>query len=103
MTSPMNATPYSITPSQGVNPNLSKVEQARAVAQQFEGVFLNQMLSAMFEGVGDNDAFGGSYAEDTYRGLMTETYADTITKAGGIGIADSIMRELIGLQEMEQE
>ncbi|SNY94274.1 Rod binding protein [Cohaesibacter sp. ES.047] len=98
----LNATPYSITPGQGINSNLSKTEQARSVAEQFEGVFLNQMLSAMFEGVGDDDALGGSYAEDTYRDLMTETYADTITKAGGIGIADSIMRELIGLQEMEQ-
>lgn len=98
----LNATPYSITPAQGLQSQLSSKEQARAVAEQFEGVFLNQMLSAMFEGVGENDAFGGSYAEDTYSGLLTETYADTITKSGGIGIADSIMRELIGLQEMEQ-
>ncbi|WP_319533463.1 rod-binding protein [uncultured Cohaesibacter sp.] len=98
----LNSTPYSITPSQGINQNISKVEQARAVAEQFESVFLSQMLSAMFEGVGDEDSFGGSYAEDTYRGLLTESYADTISKSGGIGIADSIMRELIGLQEMEQ-
>lgn len=55
----------------------------------------------MFEGIGDNDCLGGGYAEQTYRGLLTETYADTITKSGGIGIADSIMRELISLQEME--
>ena len=98
----MNSTPYSITPGQGINQNIGKVEQARAVAEQFESVFLSQMLSAMFEGVGDDDALGGSYAEDTYRGLLTESYADTISKSGGIGIADSIMRELIGLQEMEQ-
>lgn len=98
----LNATPYSITQGQGLQSQLNSKEQARTIAEQFEGVFLNQMLSAMFEGVGENDAFGGSYAEDTYRGLLTETYADTITKSGGIGIADSIMRELIGLQEMEQ-
>ncbi|WP_114009359.1 rod-binding protein [Cohaesibacter intestini] len=98
----LNATPFSITPNQGLNSQLNSKEQARAVAEQFEGVFLNQMMSAMFEGVGKDDAFGGSYAEETYRGLLTETYADTITKSGGIGIADSIMRELISLQEMEQ-
>ena len=98
----LSATPYSITPQQSLQGNLSPKEQARAVAEQFEGVFLNQMLSAMFEGIGENDVFGGGYAEDTYRDLLTETYADTITKSGGIGIADSIMRELIGLQEMEK-
>ena len=98
----LNATPYSITPQQGLQSGLSRQEQARKVAEEFEGVFLNQMLSAMFEGVGESDAFGGSYAEDTYRGLLTETYADTITKSGGIGIADSIMRELISLQELDQ-
>ena len=99
----LGPTPYSIAqPKTALNSNASKEEQARAVAEQFEGVFLTQMLSAMFEGVGENDAFGGSYAEETYRGLMTETYADAMTKAGGIGIADSIMRELISLQEMEQ-
>ncbi|WP_373237707.1 rod-binding protein [Cohaesibacter celericrescens] len=97
----VNATPYSIT-EQGSLQNLSRKEQARQVAEQFEGVYLTQMLSSMFEGIGKDDAFGGSYAEDTYRGLLTETYADTITKSGGIGIADSIMRELISLQEVEQ-
>lgn len=100
--STMSATPYSINQQQAFSANQTPLEKARATAEQFEGVFLNQMLSAMFEGVGKNDAFGGGYAEDTYRGLLTETYADTLTKAGGIGIADSIMRELISLQEMEQ-
>ncbi len=99
---PTSATPYSLSPVQTGHQNMSPKEQARATAEQFEGVFINQMLSAMFEGIGENDAFGGGYAEDTYRGLLTETYADTITKAGGIGVADSIMRELIGLQEMEK-
>ena len=98
----LQASPFSIADHQPLQTNLSKQEQARAVAEQFEGVFLNQMLSSMFEGLGENGAFGGSYAEDTYRGLLTETYADTITKSGGIGIADSIMRELLSLQEMEK-
>lgn len=98
----VNATPYSINQQQAFNSSQTPMEKARATAEQFEGVFLNQMLSAMFEGVGDNDIFSGGYAEETYRGLLTETYADTLTKAGGIGIADSIMRELISLQEMEK-
>lgn len=98
----INAAPFSVIQSQGDQANLTPTEKARAVAEEFEGVFINQMLSSMFDGVGDEDSFGGSYAEETYRGLLTETYADAISKSGGIGIADSIMRELISLQEMEQ-
>ena len=98
----VNAQPISLITSKGLDPSLSKKEQARKSAEEFEAVFINQMLSTMFEGVGENDYFGGSYETDTYRGLLTETYADAISKSGGLGIADNIMRELISLQEMEE-
>nr|WP_319513477.1 rod-binding protein [uncultured Cohaesibacter sp.] len=97
----VTSTPFSIAQNTGVQTNLSREEQASQAAQQFESVFLSQMLSGMFEGVGD-DEYGDSYAQNTYRSLLTETYADEITKSGGIGIADSVMRELISTQEMEQ-
>lgn len=95
------ASPFSLGLGQSQQA-LSPKAQARQVAEQFEGIFINQMLSGMFEGLGQEDPFNGGYAEETYRGLMTETYADTIAKSGGIGIADNIMRELIGLQEIEK-
>lgn len=95
------ASPFSLGLGQQ-SKSLTPKEQAQQVAEQFEGIFINQMLSGMFEGVGDEDTFNGGFAEETYRGLMTETYADTIAKSGGIGLADNIMRELIGLQEIEK-
>jgi Rod binding domain-containing protein len=97
----VNSVPFSIAQNKGIQSNLSKEEQARQAAQQFESVFLSQMLSGMFEGTGE-DEFGDSYAQNTYRSLLTETYADEITKSGGIGIADSVMRELLSAQEVEQ-
>ncbi|WP_316860048.1 rod-binding protein [uncultured Cohaesibacter sp.] len=96
----INAAPFSITQGNGIQSNLSNEEQARQAAQEFEGVFISQMLSNMFEGVGETGLTGGSYASSTYQSLLTETYADEITKSGGIGIADSVMRELLSLQEM---
>ncbi len=95
------ASPFSLGLGQQ-SQSLTPKQQARQVAEQFEGIFINQMLSGMFEGIGDEDTFNGGFAEETYRGLMTETYADTIAKSGGIGLADNIMRELIGLQEIEK-
>jgi flagellar protein FlgJ len=72
---------------------------ARAIAKDFEAVFLNTMLSQMFAGIKTPEPFGGGHAEETYRGMMVEEYAKAITDSGGIGIADAVHRQLIELQE----
>lgn len=73
--------------------------KARAMAEDFEAVFLNTMLSQMFAGIKTPEPFGGGHAEETYRGLMVEEYAKAITESGGIGVADAIHRQLVELQE----
>jgi Rod binding domain-containing protein len=42
---------------------------------------------------------GGSGASGTWRSFLTEQYAKTVTKAGGIGIADQVYKSLIAQQE----
>jgi len=71
----------------------------REKAEDFEAVFLSQMLRPMFDTVPTDGITGGGQAESVYRGLMVEEMGKSISKAGGIGIADSIYRELIKLQE----
>ena len=44
-----------------------------------------------------NEGTGG----ETWRSFLTEEYANEITKAGGIGIADQVMREILSLQEQK--
>lgn len=74
-------------------------EAARAAAEQFEAVFLSQMLAPMFNTVPTDGLTGGGHAEEVYRGMMVEEIGKEIAKQGGIGIADSIFREIIKLQE----
>lgn len=71
----------------------------REKAEDFEAVFLSQMLRPMFDTVPTDGLAGGGQAESVYRGLMVEEMGKSISKGGGIGIADSIYRELIKLQE----
>lgn len=66
----------------------------RKVAQEFEAVFLAQMLAPMFENVGNNDLFGEEYANGVYKSMMVDQYANSISKAGGIGIARRIEAQL---------
>jgi len=76
-------------------------KQARKVADDFEAVFLSQMLKPMFEGIKPEAPFGGGNSEAMWRSMQIEEYGKAITKAGGIGIADSVYREMIKLQEVK--
>ncbi|MDA1133278.1 MAG: rod-binding protein [Proteobacteria bacterium] len=75
-------------------------DKAREAAEQFEAVFLAQILDTMFEGVSTEPPFGGGAGEGIFRSLMNAEIADDIAKSGGVGIADSIYRELLRLQEV---
>lgn len=73
--------------------------QAHLKAQEFESMFIAQMLESMFgESVG-TEAFGDSDSFDIYKGLMMDAYGKEISKAGGIGIAPYVETELLRLQE----
>jgi len=74
-------------------------EALREAAQDFEAVFISQMIKPMFETLPTDTMFGGGQAETIYRGLMVEEYGKAVAKGGGIGIADSVYRELLKLQE----
>jgi flagellar protein FlgJ len=40
--------------------------------------------------------------EEIFRPMLIERYAEALSQAGGVGIADSIVRELMRLQETVQ-
>lgn len=76
----------------------SQTDQARHVAQEFESVFLNEMLAPMFEGLSTDGLGGGGVGEEMFRPLLIDRYAQAITHAGGVGISDQIVRELTHMQ-----
>ena len=77
-----------------------KLRQAKETAEQFEAVFLSQMLTHMFSGIKADKLFGGGSAEETYRTLMVQEYGKILAKAGGVGIADAVLKEILTLQEV---
>jgi peptidoglycan hydrolase FlgJ len=88
--------PVPALPSANVSP--AAAAKARASAQDFEAVFLNSMFSHMFAHVNEGPYSGGEAAK-TWRSFLTEEYSKTFAKAGGIGIADSVYKQLIAVQE----
>jgi Rod binding domain-containing protein len=73
--------------------------KARGVAQDFEQVFLNSMFSQMYTGIDGQGPFGGSQATGVWRSFLTNEYAKSFAKAGGIGLGDHVYRALIAQQE----
>jgi Rod binding domain-containing protein len=73
--------------------------KARAAAQDFEAVFLNSMFANMFTGIDGDGPFGGGTGTGVWRSFLTDEYAKTFAKSGGIGISDHVYRSLIAMQE----
>jgi Rod binding domain-containing protein len=80
--------------------NTSSKAQAMAAAQDFEAVFLNSMFQEMFTSIDGDGPFGGGGATGVWRSMLTDQYARSFAKAGGIGIADQVYRTLIAQQEI---
>jgi flagellar protein FlgJ len=73
--------------------------QAQKVGLEFEQMFLAQMLQPMFDALPTDGMFGGGTGERMFRSFQVDEYAKAITKTGGIGIADSVARHIITMQE----
>jgi Rod binding domain-containing protein len=68
-------------------------------AEELEGVFLNTLMSQMFSSLESDGLFGGGHAEETWRSMQSEQYADIMSQNGGVGMADQIMANLLAIQE----
>lgn len=77
------------------------IEKAREAAVEFEAVFLAQMLQPMFEGIESNGLFGGGHAESMHRSMLVEEYGKSLAEAGGIGLADEVLAEMLKMQETQ--
>jgi Rod binding domain-containing protein len=79
-------------------PALDPKSKARTAAVDFEAQFLNSMFNEMFTDIDGDGPFGGGPAVGVWRSFLSEQYAKTFAKAGGVGIADHVYRELIAQQ-----
>ena len=71
---------------------------AYKAAQDFESVFLGQMVAQMYTGLDAQGTFGGGFAEETYRSLLYQELGRQMSASGGVGIADAVYAEMVKLQ-----
>jgi|GEM_PF-1329603 len=83
------------------SPKVSE-EQITKTAEDFEAVFISQMLKHAFEGQKPNEVMGGGSSEEIYNDMMIDEYGKLIARTGGVGLADTVKQHMINLQEVEK-
>ncbi len=72
--------------------------RAEAAAQEFEAVFIAQLLEPLFASVETPAIAGGGKSEAFFKGLLQENYAKAFAERGGFGLAAHVKAALIELQ-----
>lgn len=73
--------------------------KARKHADDFETMFLEQMVERMTASSGTEGPLGeNGTGGEIWRSQLNQQYAKQIQKAGGLGISDQVMRDLLRIQ-----
>ncbi len=80
----------------------SRKQKVAETAQAFEASFLSAMLQPMFASLNTEAPFGGGKGEEMFRSFLTEAIARQVAKGGGVGVADTVQREMLKLQGLTE-
>ena len=89
---------FSLTAPKSATPNARDVD---AAARDFEAVFISQMFEQMWSGVKTDGPGGGGTGEGIFRSMMIQDIGRQIAAQGGMGLADSVKREMLAMQEVK--
>jgi Rod binding domain-containing protein len=81
-------------PQTGQSSNVRKVVEA---ARQFEAVLLESFLRQLEQSFSTLPGGEDSLSVDGYRDMGTQAMATAVAQAGGLGIADMVVRNLLHL------
>ncbi|SVD36755.1 uncharacterized protein METZ01_LOCUS389609 [marine metagenome] len=96
---PKTSYEISNTATKKLNPNITSLNDA---AEQFEALFLAQMLKSARAAKLSEDVLGNS-ATETYYAMMDNELAQKLSKAGNFGIAEALIRQFGGNVEEENK
>lgn len=74
-------------------------DKTKEAAKDFEAVFISEMISHMFEGIGTDPLFGGGQGEEMFRSTLIQEYGKQMVKGQGIGISDQLQKMMIQMQQ----
>jgi len=91
---PMNPswTPTSV----GQGPGVQKIDEGKLkkVCEDFESIFISQMLKVMRKSVPKSGLLDGGSQQDTYLSLFDEELSKSMAKRGGIGLGKILYQNI---------
>ncbi|HEY8192212.1 MAG TPA: rod-binding protein, partial [Alphaproteobacteria bacterium] len=91
----MNASQASAAQASAKTKQAKDMAKIDAAAQDFEAMYLTEMMKPMFEDVNKPDPiFGGGKGEEIFNGMMVEQYGKIMAQAGGVGLAKYVKAEM---------
>ena len=87
-----------LSPARPATPAGKTRQQIEVAAKQFEAAFIAQMLGAMFQGGETSAPFGGGAGEDAFKSFLTDAFAKSMAKSGGVGLSKDLARERLKMQ-----
>jgi len=78
----------------GIKGMINRNDELYKVSQDFEAIFIKQMLNVMRKSVSKTGLMDGGMAEDIFEDMLYDEYAKKMAESGSFGIADMIYRQL---------
>lgn len=100
MTGPATATGAKM-PMTRIDSGAPATKPTAQAAQQFEAVFLGQMIQMASEGLESDGAFSGGHGEEMFRSILAENLGREMARAGGVGLSAAVSRTLTQMQEQQ--
>ena len=71
-----------------------ETEQLEKAAEQFEAIFLQQMVNSMWSAVPNEGLLSGSNEEALYRDMFNQAITEEMAKCQSLGVKEMIMKEM---------
>lgn len=84
---------------QHTQPNDPRLQKS---AKDFEAMFMSQMVSHMFEGLGTDPLFGGGKGEEMFKSLLTQEYGRMMAEGQNTPLSAQIKTMMLKIQEQQQ-
>lgn len=90
-----NVYSYPINSSQPKKPAIDKNSDLYKACQDFEAIFIKQMLDVMRKTVHKrDDLLNGGMSQDIFEGMLYDEYAKKMAETAQFGLSDMIYRQL---------
>lgn len=109
MSTPFNTSPLALqltmpqTATRPATPPPEPTEAMKKAADEFESMMLSELLGPMFNALDADGIGGGGSGEKMFRPMLVDNYAKGMVANGGIGIAQSVLAELVRMQTATPE